>query len=838
LYKLTFNEIANCTGGTTSYAGEDFFVPDIKFDTRENMKGVMFVAIDTEKDDGHNYIPMAAAKGAIAAIVSKDIASNIPLIKVADTEKAYQDIARFYRSKFSIPIVAVTGSNGKTTVKDMLTSVLSSKYNVLATEKNRNNELGVPQTILKLDDRHEVAVIEMGMSQHGEIRALTNIAKPDVAIITKIGTAHMGNLGGTRAGVFKAKMEIVEGLKENGTLVLCGDDDMLSGVKCDKHNVIFCGLTNDNRNILYATDISQFWDENKYGLTFMVHYNEKEYSCLLPVLGRHNAQNALLALMAGVQLDVPIEDAIEALRIYPRSSMRLETATIRGIKFIKDYYNASPESAQTALDTLAEFKTTGSRIAILGDLLELGEKSAEMHKELAQYTIGKAERVFYVGKFAGAFLSGRADAHCYETKEELNFALSSAILNRELSRDDIILIKGSNGMKMWEQYEFLRRLLEQGSAVSAQTRLLVDVDALKHNYAAIKHYVGDGVQVVPVLKADAYGTGAGLLANIYTDCNFFAVADLREAEELHVVMPNAKFLILYQPLSKEVDWIVERGGYVVVSVGDADFVRALNEAAAKANRNIFVHIEIDTGMTRLGVLVDDCEELAKIISRCSNLTVEGIFTHYSSADMYAPQDLEYTAMQTEKFKKAIGIVENILGNIPFKHACAGAAIFNPKAELFNMVRPGYILRGYYPCDEIKDKIVLKPALKYVTQVTQIKEFADGENVSVSYGRHFVTKGKTRLAEIPVGYSDGIMRKLSNAGAFVIKGQLAPIVGNVTMDYTMVDVTDIEPMVWVGDEVSIFDNVNMTIERMAELCETIGYEIITNIREKADKVEIF
>jgi len=838
LDRLTFYEIVKCTGGTTSYTGGDFSVSSIKFDSRENMKNTMFIAFVTEKDNGHKYISMALNKGAIAAVVSEDTVSEIPLIKVADTKKAYQDIARFYRGKFSIPAAAITGSNGKTTVKDMLTSVLSSKYKVLSTEKNFNNELGVPQTILKLDSSHDVAVVEMGMDHHGEIRTLTNIVKPDVAVITKIGTAHVGNLGGRRADVFKAKMEIIEGLKENGTLVLSGDDDLLSTVELEKHNVVFCGLSDDSRNLFYATDISQFWNGNEYGLMFLVHYKGNEYSCFLPVLGKHNVLNALLALAAGVQLNVDIENAVEALRSYSRSSMRLETAVIHGVKFIKDYYNASFESMKAALDTLAELETTGSRIAVLGDILELGEKSAELHKELAKYTAGRAERVFYVGSFGGAFITGRADACCYKTKEELNFALSSAILNRELSRDDIILIKGSNAMKMWEQYEFLRRLLEQGSAVSAQTRLLIDVDALKHNYAAIKHYVGDNVQVVPVLKADAYGTGAGLLANIYTDCNFFAVADIREAEELHSFMPNAKFLILYQPLIKEVDWIAERGAYVVISVGDADFVRALNEAADKANKNISVHIEIDTGMTRLGVLVDDCEELAKVISGCSNLTVEGIFTHYSSADMYAPEDLEYTAMQTEKFKKGISIVENILGNIPFKHACAGAAIFNPKTELFNMVRPGYILRGYYPCDEIKDKIVLKPALKYVTQVTQIKEFADGENVSVSYGRHFVTKRKTRLAEIPVGYSDGIMRKLSNAGAYVIKGQLAPIVGNVTMDYTMVDVTDIEPMVWVGDEVSIFDNVNMTIERMAELCETIGYEIITNIKDKADKVEIF
>lgn len=472
---------------------------------------------------------------------------------------------------------------------------------------------------------------------------------------------------------------------------------------------------------------------------------------------------------------------------------------------------------------------------VLGDLLELGEKSIEVHREIAEYTIGKIDTIYYVGKYCDSFLLGRPDANCFETKDALNFALSSAILNNEWKDGDIILIKGSNSARMWEQYEFIRKLLERGTIISAQTRLLVDVDALKYNYLAIKNYVGNDVQIMPVIKADAYGSGANLLANIYNDCNFFAVADLSEAEELHIVMPNAKFLILYQPFSQEVDWIVEHD-YVVTSVCDTAFAQKLDRAAIKANKKIKVHIEIDTGMGRLGVLIKDCEEFSKVMKKCSNLIVEGIYTHYSSADLYTKKDLEYTAKQTDDFKKAILIVESVLGTIKWKHACAGAAIFNPNAELFNMVRPGYILRGYYPCKEIREKIDLRPVLKYVTQVTQIKEYEIG--VSISYGRNFVTKRKTRLAEVPVGYSDGLMRNLSNKGAFVINGQLAPIVGNITMDYTMVDVTDINPMVWVGDEVAIFDNINMTIEHMAELCNTIGYEVITNIKNKADRIECF
>ncbi|MDR0223312.1 MAG: alanine racemase [Oscillospiraceae bacterium] len=832
---LTFFELVACTGGATSYEGDDFALTGIRFDSRLDMKGAAFAAFVTDKGDGHEYVSVAVGKGALALIVSKDVGAAVPTVTVSDTLKAYQDIAAFYRGKFSTVVVALTGSNGKTTVKDMLSAVLSVKYKTMVTEKNLNNEIGVAQTLLNLDETHDVAVVEMGMNHKGEIRTLTNMAKPDIAVITKIGSAHAGNLGGTRRDVYDAKMEIAEGLKENGTLVLCGDDDMLSETRSDRHNIVFSGLNDDGRNLIRASDIRQFWDDGGFGLGFTAHYQGKERNCVLPVIGRHNVQNALLALTVGVKLGVDFTKAADALRAYPRSSMRLETAVIGGIRFIKDYYNASPESTEAAIDTLAELGAGGSRVAIIGDMLELGGQSAVFHRQIAEYTKGKADKVYYVGEYRDAFLAGRGDSNCFAAKAELNSALSSAVLNGGVKPGDAVLIKGSNGVKLWEQYEFIRKLLERGSAITAQTQLLVDIDALKHNYAAVRNYVGDGVRVMPVIKADAYGSGVGLLANIYGGCDFFAVADLRESEEFHRIMPNARFLVLYQPFIEEVDWVAERD-YVVASVGDADFARKLNEAAARAGGRSAVHIEVDTGMSRLGAPVERCGELARVLSECKNLTVEGIYTHYSSADMYSDEDLDFTETQTRKFKDAIKIAESAIGDIRYKHACAGAAIFNPKAELFNMVRPGYILRGYYPCEEIKGKIELRPALKYVTKITQIKEY--GAGTSVSYGRSFVTARKTRLAEIPAGYSDGLMRGLSNKGAFVVNGQLAPIAGNITMDYTMIDVTDISPAARVGDEVAIFDNVNMTIERMAELCGTIGYEVITNIRGKADRVERF
>jgi len=370
------------------------------------------------------------------------------------------------------------------------------------------------------------------------------------------------------------------------------------------------------------------------------------------------------------------------------------------------------------------------------------------------------------------------------------------------------------------------------SRFSAQSRLYIDIDALRHNLNALRRYVGDAVDVMPVIKADGYGSGVSAIAKAYADCRRFAVADINEATQLRAIFPSADIIILYQPLMSEIPAIVESVGQnFIFAVGGIEFARALNDSAMEhAVPTIRVHVEVDTGMGRLGVQWDKCGEFALELARCKNLAIEGIFTHYSSADMYSDSDLVFTETQTQRFKTAIEIFERVLGRIPLKHACASSGIFNPKAEWFDMVRPGFILYGYEPCPEIREKIALKPALKFATYITQIKEFE--ANTPIGYARAAYTDRKTKIALVPVGYSDGVMRKMSNKGSFVVNGERARIIGNVCMDFCMLDVTDISAN--VGDEVFVFDNVNVTVDEIAALCETSAYEILTNMREKADR----
>jgi alanine racemase len=362
-----------------------------------------------------------------------------------------------------------------------------------------------------------------------------------------------------------------------------------------------------------------------------------------------------------------------------------------------------------------------------------------------------------------------------------------------------------------------------------QSQILVSKNALLHNYNAIRQYVGKCISVLPVIKADGYSAGADLLAELYGDCEVFGVADLAEARFLHDGNPGKKFLILYQPLIAEVQDVAEMSDYVICSVFDIDFARRLNACG----KTVHVHIEVETGMCRLGVSLNELEKFCNSLKSLENIVVDGIYSHYSSADSYEEIDITHTKLQTSGFETAITMAESILGKIPCKHICSGEAIFNPACKHFDMVRPGYVLHGYYPCSEMKSSIKLLPAYVWRSFISRISDVPAGSRIS--YGHTFVTERTSKIASVPVGYSDGLPRVLSNKGFMVAGGVKVPIVGNITMDYTMVDVTGLD--ISVGDEVYVFDNEIVTVEDIAQIANTIAYEILTNIKEKVKRILI-
>lgn len=449
MLRLNMDEILKATEGNLVEKGECNTVSGISTDTRKIQPGDLFIPLIGENFNGHDYIERAFEQGAAAAMTQRDTI-HFPgktLILVKDTLKALQDLAAYYRSRFPIPFVGITGSVGKTSTKEMVACALGTKYNVLKNEGNLNNEIGVPLTIFKLDSCHEVAVVEMGMSGFGEISVLTSIVKPRVGIITNIGISHIEKLG-SRQNILKAKLELLEGLQPGGLLILSGDDVMLSGVKgLLTQRTVSYGI---EEGVDYLAYNIQSRGEN--GIDFDVTVEAVDYTIHIPTPGVHNVYNALAAVAAGHELGVPIKEVARGISQFSPGKMRLNIIKANGLKVINDAYNSSPQSVKAALDVLEEMEA-GRKIAVLGDMLELGEWSTQAHLETGRHAADKKlDYIVTVGPSAFNIARGAAETG-FNSERIAAFQSNSEALDyllKILQQGDAILVKGSRGMKMEE----------------------------------------------------------------------------------------------------------------------------------------------------------------------------------------------------------------------------------------------------------------------------------------------------------------------------------------------------------------------------------------------------
>ena len=435
--ELSTKQIADALGTTVE---EDKIIKDVVIDTRQIVKDCLFVCIKGENFDGNDFADKAIELGAAAVLCTKEAKCSGTAIRVDDTRKAFLQLTSFYRSLFNIPVVALTGSVGKTTTKEMIHLALSAKFNTLKTLGNFNNEIGLPRTLLRLDDSIQAAVIEMGMSHFGEISTLSKTTKPTTGVITNIGVSHIENLG-SREGIFKAKMEIVDGMDEDATLILNGDDDFLSTVtaKSAKRKVIFYGVDNGD---FRCDNINE-----KDGKTsFTVHFFGQNKDVVIPTIGIHNVYNALAALAVAYVHDVDMDKAIEKLASYQPEGMRQKCVDANGVTVIEDCYNASPDSMKAALRTLASIKAN-KRIAVLADMLELGDYSSEAHFSVGKMVAeNKIDYLFAYGKEAIGYIKGAESftiCKLFETKQEL-----ADELFKTAESGDAVLFKASRGMKL------------------------------------------------------------------------------------------------------------------------------------------------------------------------------------------------------------------------------------------------------------------------------------------------------------------------------------------------------------------------------------------------------
>jgi len=441
-------ELAEAVNGQLLWGTAEQVFVGITTDSRKVAPNNLFIPLVGEKFDGHDYIEQCFRTGAAVCLTEKPIPQivNASAILVKDTAKALRDIATWHRNKYNIPVVGITGSVGKTSTKDMISCVLSKHYEVLKTQGNFNNEIGLPLTLLNLNSTHELAVIEMGMSGFGEISRLTAIAQPQIAVITNIGVAHIEKLGSAQ-GILKAKLEILEGLKPGGLLVLNGDDPLLVELAGKlSFRTIYYGM---NSGLDYVAQDYESLGES--GTRFSIMFGNKTYNVAIPVPGIHNVYNALAAIAIGIEMNIPMKVIIEGIAEYSPGNMRQNIITYNGIKIINDAYNASPQSMQAAINVLEELSVKTRGIAVLGDMLEMGDMAEKLHYSVGNFIKDKKiQYLITVGKDSKYIKQAVADSdnktielqHFDNNNEALKYILSI------IRQGDYILIKGSRGMKM------------------------------------------------------------------------------------------------------------------------------------------------------------------------------------------------------------------------------------------------------------------------------------------------------------------------------------------------------------------------------------------------------
>lgn len=493
--KITTTEA--CTGAKGRLISENAAeqIEAVVIDSRQAKKGSLFVAVRGERQDGHSYARAAAQQGCRAFLLSREdvieelkaACPDADIIAVKDTVRALQELSAWYLSQFHLIKVAVTGSTGKTSTKEMTAAVLSRRLKTIKTEGNFNNELGLPLTVFQVDETTEAAVFEMGMSSLGEIHLLADIVRPDLAVITNVGTSHIEFLK-TRENIQRAKLEVTDFFDKKNVLIVNSDNDYLSLSAISR-----CVSARRREDPEYRGSfqlvsagevgkqdigLSHIDDLGEEGLTFTLSWKGKAQEFYLPLPGRHNAHNAMLAVGVGLQCGISLEEAAQALRFMEATSRRLVIETAGEYKLIDDSYNSSPDSVKAAVDVLKQVKG-GRRVAVLADILELGEHSQRLHRQVGREALeGGVELLIACGAQAAfmaeegkRWLSQRGESPenikkrviYFETKEKLEERLFTI-----LKPGDIVLVKGSNGMKMAQIAEQIRHKKKNAGETSME----------------------------------------------------------------------------------------------------------------------------------------------------------------------------------------------------------------------------------------------------------------------------------------------------------------------------------------------------------------------------------
>ena len=784
----------------------------------------LFVAIKGERHNAHVYIKELYQQGCRCFLVSEEHTyynelKGASFLLVYDTLLAIQQLAAYKRNFFKIPVVGITGSNGKTIVKEWLWQLLRADYTICKNPKSYNSQIGVPLSVWQLNEQTNFALFEAGISLPDEMEKLETIIKPTIGIITNIGSAHDENF----TDYLQKTAEKLQLFKHTETLIYCKDyeaiENRLQLAISSKQLTIGKTIT---WSFLEEADLQIISQEEQNSNTLLkALYQNKEIELRIPFTDKASRENCIHCWLFMLHLNYSNDVIQHRVADLETLGMRLEMKQgINNCTLINDSYSNDIHSLSIALDFLKQQKQHAHKVVILSDILQSGKNTQELYKEVNSLLESKNITEFIgIGK---DILSQQNNFALKKTFYATTEDFIEACKQEKISfKDAVILIKGARSFG----FERVHKLLQQKSH---DTVLEINLNNLVHNLNYYRGKLQPGVGIMPMVKAFSYGSGSFEIANAlqHTHVNYFAVAYADEGVELRKNGITTPIMVM-NPESQSFEQMLQYNlepeifSFSVLEQF-ASYVSVNNKQA------IFpIHIKLDTGMHRLGFEAKDITILTEKLKQYSLLQVKSIFSHLAASDD-ATLDV-FTHEQIDLFDKLSAQIMKTLTYPTLRHICNSGGISRFPEAHFDMVRLGIGLYGVGVNNEEQKHLLNVSSLK--TTISQIRKVEAGE--TVGYSRKGKITKPTTIAVVPIGYADGLNRKLSNGtGQLYVKNKPAPIVGNVCMDMCMIDITNID--VNEGDEVIVFNSAE-NLHHLANTLDTISYEILTSVSARVKRV---
>ncbi len=781
----------------------------------------VFIAINARLN-GERFVAELYNKGVRNFIVSPRFGSTeqfagANFIAVNDGLKALQLLAAHHRFKFSLPVIGITGSNGKTIVKEWLNQLLEPDHHIVRSPRSFNSQIGVPLSVLQITNENDLGIFEAGISTRGEMKLLEKIINPQYGIFTHAGKAHNEGFSGMKEKV-EEKLKL---FLHASLLIYRSDNDIVRSavqhfVKRRNRGLELFHWGMRENAVLKIVSVQK-------GRNFSVieaRYQNNLMSITIPFTDDASIENAISCWCMLLYLGVEEAVVKERMRSLSRVEMRLELKEgVNNCLIINDSYSADLDSLAIALDFLEQQTTHQKRTVILSDILQSGKRKERLYKEVASVLEKRhVDRFIGIGPditAAKAFFNF-TDASWYNSTEDfLNDVKPSSF------RDETILVKGARLFG----FEKIDRLLEHQVH---QTVLSIDLSALLHNLNVYRSRIHRSTKLMAMVKAFSYGSGSHEIAGLleFHKADYLAVAYADEGVELRkggIVLP----IMVMNPEENSFHAFVEHS--LEPEIFSFSMLSSFDKfLQASGMDNFPVHIKLDTGMHRLGFGEDDVAELGEHLKQSRRVRVASVFSHLVASEDHDAD--AFTKHQAESFNNSCAIIEKAIGYSFLKHISNTEGITRHPDIQMDMVRLGIGLYGVDSEPEMQNRLKTVGTLK--TTVAQIRKVAAGE--SVGYGRNHFTDRESLIAVVRIGYADGYPRSLSNgAGSMLINGHLVPVIGNVCMDMTMLDITDVSN-INEGDEVIVFGE-QLPITQLATWANTIPYEIMTGISQRVKRI---